>query len=85
MNVILESEPGAELICVTEFPCLARGTTRSWETMRTFRVGDRVRYVGYYRTRTSKTISLLDGPLRRGGRSAVFGDPVVLFDSRVLG
>jgi len=54
MNVILESEPGAELICVTEFLPRPRGRHESWETMRTFRVGDRVRYVGYYRTRNLK-------------------------------
>jgi hypothetical protein len=54
MNVILESEPGDELICVTEFSASPEGTTPSWETMRTFRVGDRVRYVDYYQDQNLK-------------------------------
>jgi hypothetical protein len=45
MSVLLECQPGDEVICIQEFHAAPDGDTFSWETSHTFHVGDRVRYV----------------------------------------
>ncbi len=47
MSVIMESQAGDELICIISFIGAPQGTQLSRETARKFRVGERVRYVGY--------------------------------------
>src|SRR3954452_1496430 len=47
MSVILESRPGDELICIEEFSASPDGEGFSWDTSRTFRVGERVSYAGF--------------------------------------
>ncbi len=47
MSVILESQPGDDLICIQEFSASPDGEGFSWDTSRTFRVGERVRYVSF--------------------------------------
>ena len=49
MSVIIESQPGDELICIEEFSGPPQGVTPSRETSRTFRVGERIRYVSSFR------------------------------------
>ena len=44
MSVILESQPGDELICIESFSSSPEGVVPSWDNSRTFRVGERVRY-----------------------------------------
>src|SRR5439155_7117972 len=44
-----ESQPGDELICIAGFSGPPQGVTPSWETDRTFQIGERVRYVSSYR------------------------------------
>jgi len=46
MSVILESQPGHELICIESFSGTPQGTAPSWDSSREFRVGERVRFVG---------------------------------------
>jgi len=48
MSVILESQPGDDLICIEQFSGSPQGVTPSWETDRTFRIGERVRYVSFF-------------------------------------
>lgn len=48
MSVILESQPGDELINIEEFNGSPEGTPFSWETSRRFRIGERVRYVSFF-------------------------------------
>jgi hypothetical protein len=48
MSVILESQPGDELVCIEEFHASPEGTGGfSWDTCRKFRIGERVRYVSF--------------------------------------
>ena len=47
MGVISESQAGDELICIVSFSVSPKGTVRSWDTAREFRVGERIRYVGF--------------------------------------
>ena len=47
MNVILESQPGDELICIQGFSASSEGENFSWDTCRNFQIGERVRYVSY--------------------------------------
>lgn len=49
MSPILESQAGDEIVCISEFSASPRGEDFSWETSRTFRVGERVRYAGSFR------------------------------------
>jgi hypothetical protein len=49
MSPILESRVGEEIICVEEFSASPHGEPFLWEKSRTFRIGERVRYAGYYR------------------------------------
>ena len=46
MSVILESQAGDELSCIESFSGSPQGVVPSWESSRTFRVGERVRFVG---------------------------------------
>jgi hypothetical protein len=48
MSVILEAQPGDEIVCIEEFSASPQGEAFSWDTSRTFRVGDRIRYAGSY-------------------------------------
>jgi hypothetical protein len=48
MSVILESQPGDDLVCIQEFHASPEGAGGfSWDTSRKFRVGERVRYVSF--------------------------------------
>ena len=47
MSVILESQPGDELIVIEAFHAAAEGERFSWENSRHFRIGERVRYLGF--------------------------------------
>jgi len=47
MNVILESQPGDELICIQEFSACPEGTAFSWDRSRAFEIGERVRYASF--------------------------------------
>lgn len=49
MSVINESQTGDELVCIEEFVAPPQGTWPSTETNRAFRIGERVRYVSFYR------------------------------------
>ncbi|HYT95555.1 MAG TPA: hypothetical protein VEL76_42945 [Gemmataceae bacterium] len=49
MSVILESQPGDKLVCVEAFSASPKGAPFSWATSRTFKIGERVRYVSHYR------------------------------------
>lgn len=49
MSPILEAQPGDEIVCIAEFSASPHGEGFSWETSRTFRVGERSRYASYYR------------------------------------
>ncbi len=48
MSAILETEPGEELVCIEPFSALPDGTLPGTKARRSFRIGERVRYVGYY-------------------------------------
>jgi hypothetical protein len=47
MSVILESQAGDEVIAIQEFHATALGVAFSWDNSRRFRVGERVRYLGF--------------------------------------
>jgi hypothetical protein len=47
MSVIQESQAGDELIAIQEFHASPDGEPFSWETSHRFRVGERVRYLGF--------------------------------------
>lgn len=66
MGVITETEPGGEIVCVLEFSARPRDADRrpASEKRRTFRVGQRVRYVGFFDKRSPE-----DNPT---GRMIVF-------------
>ena len=49
MSVIIESQSGDEIVCIEEFSGPPQGEQPSPETRRTFRIGERVRYLSYYR------------------------------------
>ena len=49
MSVINDSEKGDEIVCLEEFSGAPQGIRRSAETVRTFHIGDRVRYLGFFR------------------------------------
>lgn len=48
MNVILESQTGDSIVCIDDFGGSPQGAVPSWETSRSFSIGERVRYVGSY-------------------------------------
>jgi hypothetical protein len=54
MSVIHDSEAGDELICIQQFSASPDGEPFSWETSRTFRVGERVRYATFRQNRSLK-------------------------------
>ena len=49
MSPILEAQVGDEIVCIGEFSASPHGEGFAWETSRNFRVGERMRYAGYYR------------------------------------
>ncbi len=49
MSPILEAEVGDDIICIGEFTASPYGQAFSWQASRTFHVGERLRYAGYYR------------------------------------
>lgn len=49
MSPILEAQVGDEIVCIAEFSASPHGEGFAWETSRTFRIGERLRYAGYYR------------------------------------
>jgi hypothetical protein len=54
MSAISETEVGGEIVCIGSFSGCPHGETPSWETRRRFRVGERVRYAGYYQDENLK-------------------------------
>jgi hypothetical protein len=54
MSVINESQPGDELVCIQEFSASPDGEPFAWETSRTFRVGERIRYVSFRQSQKLK-------------------------------
>ena len=46
MSVILDCRPGDEFVCLAKFHASPDGQGFSWETSRTFQIGERLRYVG---------------------------------------
>jgi hypothetical protein len=48
MSAILETEPGNELVCIEAFSVLPKDVADRTKSRRNFRIGERVRYVGYY-------------------------------------
>ena len=49
MSVILETQPGDEIIVLQEFNASPEGEPFSWKTSKKFRVGQKVKYVSFYR------------------------------------
>jgi hypothetical protein len=49
MSPVLEAQAGDEIVCVGEFAASPYGEGFSWDTSRTFHIGERVRYAGFYR------------------------------------
>lgn len=49
MSALLEAQAGDDIVCIAEFSASPYGEDFSWDTSRTFRVGERMRYAGYYR------------------------------------
>jgi hypothetical protein len=49
MSAILEAQVGDEIVCIGEFSASPHGEGFSWGTSRTFRIGERLRFAGYYR------------------------------------
>ena len=47
MSVIHDAQPNDEIICIREFHASPDGEGFSWNTSRRFRVGERVRYMGF--------------------------------------
>ena len=45
MSVILECQPGDEVVCIEEFHASPEGESFAWDTSRHFHVGERLRYV----------------------------------------
>jgi hypothetical protein len=56
MSAILETEPGGELVCIMPFSAMPKDATAG-SKRRSFRIGERVRYVGYYQDK-----NLADNP-----------------------
>lgn len=49
MSFLPESQPGDKLVCIESFSASAKGEPFSWATCRTFKIGERVRYLSHYR------------------------------------
>ncbi len=58
MSVIIESEKGDQLVCIEEFEGPPQDVRPSPQTNRTFNIGERVRYLGFYRH-----LNLADNPV----------------------
>jgi hypothetical protein len=56
MSAILETQPGGELVCIMPFSVIPNDA-RPGTNRRSFRIGERVRYVGYYQDK-----NLADNP-----------------------
>jgi len=56
MSVIIESQMGNELIIIEQFSGSPHGVKTSWATNRTFRIGERVRYVSFFQDQRDKDI-----------------------------
>lgn len=54
MSAINESQSGDDLVIIGEFHASPEGQGFSWDDHRRFRIGERVRYAGYYRNEDSK-------------------------------
>jgi hypothetical protein len=54
MNVILESEPGDELVCIQVFLATPEGVPFSSENSHTFRIGESVSYVNFRQNKHQK-------------------------------
>ncbi len=54
MSVIIESQPGDKLVCIASFSAAPKGEPFVWETSRTFKIGERVRYLSHYREERDK-------------------------------
>jgi hypothetical protein len=54
VSAILETREGAEIVCIEPFHGSPHGTRPSRETSRAFRIGERVRYAGYYQDENLK-------------------------------
>ena len=48
MSAILETEPGGELVCIGRFSAAPKDAPDGSKARRIFRIGERVRYAGYY-------------------------------------
>jgi hypothetical protein len=49
MSAILAAETGADLICIQRFRAWPKGEESDPKACRTFRIGERVRYSGFYK------------------------------------
>jgi hypothetical protein len=49
VSPILEAQVGDEIICIAEFSASPEGQGFTWKSSRTFAIGERVRYAGFYR------------------------------------
>ena len=49
MSVILESQPGDEIVCIMAFGGSPCGVRPSWETSREFEIGERVRFATFFK------------------------------------
>ncbi len=58
MSVISDSEPGDEFVCIGSFHACAEGEDFRWQDSPKFRLGERVRYVDFFRNP-----NLLDNPV----------------------
>src|SRR5262245_42003441 len=54
MSVINDCEPGDLFFCIGEFHASPDGQGFSWDTSRNFRIGERLRYVGFRQNPSSK-------------------------------
>src|SRR5262245_38019569 len=67
MSVILECQPGEEIVCILDFHASPQGENFSWDTSRTFHVGERVRYAGaqqhaHYKDRANGLLCVFETP-----------------------
>ena len=85
MSPILEAQVGDEIICIGEFSASPHGEGFAWETSRTFRIGERLRFAGYYRRRSFQGSSdRLDDPLRHIRRQTLPRHSDLLCDPGLL-
>lgn len=54
MSAILETQPGEELVCIEPFSAMPKDSAPDRKARRNFRVGERVRYLGYFKDRNLK-------------------------------